>query len=460
MKIYFNPEALVRYLDEFRDNIRQDNDIDSFSIFNIEPRSLTTDMTLAKQELIFVVKHQRIPQDDKTDSSKKEQDLDFSSDGSSKRDFKKQDLIIDGLKDELKKVNEDITDQEIQDFIAYFKAWYRFQDKKVSPVSLEEPLEEDDPYDKESALFLFYDEKLNQRSNSIISNEDHLLDNLAKRFFIDFDKSYLNRTVFTRNLTDWSPISEPMQYETDIVIVDAYLFEGPGDTFGQNAESLIKSICGEGEKEQKNVVLFFENTYPLCWLYEFYQRITKDKDVNCNITFVGVPNKGEKKLHDRYIVSNHRLIFSGHSFSQYFNGGRFSANGSIWLSIGSSADENNQEVIKEALHYLQTEVLGSGEVCIYGKEKRLISKLLSASGDSVNMRTFGEITMIYEFQTEIKPQWDGEVWHWNDIQIAAKGDKNYFKGESVRLVNIKENTDPEKNGKYKLFAKYKPLKNR
>ena len=457
MKIYFNPEALVQYLSEFREIIRGDNDRDSFSIFNNEPQFFTTDMTLAKQELIFVVKHQRIPQDDKTDSSKKEQDLDFPSDGSRKGDFKKQDLIIDGLKDELKKVNEDITDQEIQDFIADFKAWYLFQDKKVSLVPEELLGKESNPYDKESALYLFHTNGANHCPYSIITH-NNILKNLAKRFFVDFDKSYLNKTMYTRSFKDWSPISEPMQYETDIIIVDAYLFEGLGDTFGQNAESLIRAICGKGKKEQKNVVLFFENTYPLCWLHDFYLRIITN-DVNCNITFVSVPDN-IKKLHDRYIVSNHRLIFSGHSFSLYFNGGRFSANGSIWLSIGSSADENNQEVIKEALHYLQTEVLGSGEVCIYGKEKRLISKLLSASGDSVNMRTFGEITMIYEFQTEIKPQWDGEVWHWNDIQIAAKGDKNYFKGESVRLVNIKENTDPEKNGKYKLFAKYKPLKNR
>ena len=452
MKIYFNPEALVQYLSEFREIIRRDNDIDSFSIFNIEPRFFTTDMTLAKQELIFVVKHQRIPQEDKTDSSKKEQDLDFLPDGRPQRDSSQEKLITNGLK----RVIEDITDQEEQDFIAYFKAWYRLQNKKFHPVSPEDILKENVPYDKESALFLFYDEKLNPRSNTIISNED-FLNNLAKRFFVDFDKSYLNKTIYTRSLKDWSPISDPMQYETDIIIVDAYLFEGPGNVFGQNAEDLIKAICGKGKKEQKNIVLFFENTYPLCWLHDFYLRVTND--VNCNITFVSVLDD-IKKLHDRYIVSNHRLIFSGHSFSQYFNGGRFSANGSIWLSIGSSADENNQEVIKEALHYLQTEVLGSGEVCIYGKEKRLISKLLSASGDSVNMRTFGEITMIYEFQTEIKPQWDGEVWHWNDIQIAAKGDKNYFKGESVRLVNIRENTDSEKNGKYKLFAKYKPLKNR
>ena len=77
MKIYFNPEALVQYLSEFREIIRGDNDRDSFSIFNNEPQFFTTDMTLAKQELIFVVKHQRIPQEDMTASSKKDQDLYF-----------------------------------------------------------------------------------------------------------------------------------------------------------------------------------------------------------------------------------------------------------------------------------------------------------------------------------------------------------------------------------------------
>lgn len=347
-----------------------------------------------------------------------------------------------------------ITEEEKQYFIDDFEVWC--QNKNISLVSSVEGLEkETDSYDKESALYVSSVDRTNHCPYSIITHND-ILNNLAKRFFVDFDKSYLNKNIYTRSLKDWSPISEPMQYETDIIIVDAYLFEGPGDTFGQNAESLIKAICGEGKKEQKNIVLFFENTYPLCWLHDFYLRVTND--VNCNITFVSVSDD-IKKLHDRYIVSNHRLIFSGHSFSLYFNGGRFSANGSICLSIGSSADENNQEVIKEALHYLQTEVLGSGEVCIYGKEKRLISKLLSASGDSVKMRTFGEIRMRYNFQTEIEPQWDGKekVWYWNDIQIYGKGkDDSNLKGQSVRLGKIRENKN---NGKYALFATYKRLKN-
>jgi len=450
MKIYFNAEALAKYLFEFRMRIRRENDGDNNSIFNIVPRFFAIDETLANQELMLL-EDQLSHNDDQIDFSEKEQDVDFSTNRSSKKD-----LLISAIDPYIPTDKE-----EKQHFIDDLDAWK--DNKKLSFVSFEECLkDENHTYGKESALFLFPDNRAGHCPYSIISHDD-ILSNLAKLFFIvNDDKPNLSRTIFTRTLEDWSLLSEAMQYETDIIIVDAFIFEGSGNTFGQNAESLIRAICGGKENETKNVVLFFENTYPSCWLYEFYQRIRED--VHCSITFVGVPNKGEKKLHDRYIVSNHRLIFSGHSFSQYFKEERFSAHGSVYLSIGSSADINNEIVIIEALKYLQTEVLIADGVCIYGNENRLTSNLLTTEGLEVNMHKFGamEIDFIkkYTFQTKVEPRWDSSlnVWYWTDIQIAGKKDSN-LEGKLVRLFDIEKNENPRNKGKYPWFAKYKRLNN-
>jgi len=91
------------------------------------------------------------------------------------------------------------------------------------------------------------------------------------------------------------------------------------------------------------------------------------------------------KLHDRLIISNYRIICSGHSFPLYFGYNDneekyFSANGSMFMTIGSIADRNNAKVMQSVLDYLQNEIINSKEeetFFIYSNETLNRSNLLS-----------------------------------------------------------------------------------
>lgn len=447
MDIYFDAESLVKYLSELRIKIKRENEKDNNSIFNISPRFFIINETLGNQRLLFDIQ-KRI--DNNTDLSEKEQDVDFSKESRSAN----RDLIIKAMQPYIPNYEED-KEEKNADKLEFIDNWIKDHKGSIIFFNSDDVAKDDyTPYFKESALSLIPTLDIGHCLHSRISL-DNMLENFAKVFFVDNDlKPHLNKTFYTRSLNNWTPLSDSMRNESDIIIVDAYLFEGAEDVFGHNAEILIKNICGKGKKERKNIVLFFESTYPI-WLYEFNKKITEDEGIDCQITFVGVP-KDAKKLHDRFIISNHRLIFSGHSFSQYFNGDRFSANGSVCLSIGSSADINNEEVIIQALEYLNKEVLNTDGVRVYGEEKRIMSNLLITNNVQTDVHVFGDLEIdlskIYNFRSVINPKWDNNLntLYWNDIQIAGKKD---LAGKSVRLCNITENTN--NNGKYRWFAHYR-----
>lgn len=354
MNIYIDGYGLAVYLKEFLSTIRRDKDVNNCSIFNLNFETLNIDQVFVNQTFHATFWHNetnhKIPP--------KESGLN--------RDDSSRNQIISALEPYMPK-----NGYERKDFIEDIDNWIKYRRPNVVPYS---------------------GERINLRSSRAISimqnNEDELVDmerilySLKKLFFVE--GTSLNTIRFTREMQGWGVLKNALENEKDIVIVDRYFFK---TNIAESIKFIKDAICSNDKK--KNIVIFYENDK---------RDITPnvmdnftDKISNCRITFVGVnpkvPNKEGKEdfvkkvLHDRYIISNHRIIISGHSFVQYFKEEGFSANGSMFITIGSVADENNEKVMVKSLQFLQNEILNheGRPYFAYNKEEKDNTKVLSLS---------------------------------------------------------------------------------
>lgn len=167
-------------------------------------------------------------------------------------------------------------------------------------------------------------------------------------------------TFYTRNKR-WKDMIDEYLPCSDIIIVDPFFFES-NDSSHYSSKEILNLLLKHNKKA--NVVIFCdvptpreikdENgkiiRYDSTNYYSIYKELKAE--LYCSkITFVQHYFKKNERdmhlgIHDRYIITNYRLYLSGHSFSQYFRSGSYSANGGVWFNANSIMETNNAEVIR------------------------------------------------------------------------------------------------------------------
>ena len=149
---------------------------------------------------------------------------------------------------------------------------------------------------------------------------------------------------------------------TDIIISDPYVFSKKDDyPYEKNIYAIIDSLCNES----KNAKIVFYTEY----FQEFPSRIPPKFDVikeyintryNADVTFIKPHIKELEKWdstikdeqHDRYIITNYRMITSGSSFTYFDNNGNYSSKG-LWATVCSLCDRDNYLVFLNAIRDIQ-----------------------------------------------------------------------------------------------------------
>lgn len=461
MDIYIDGLGFACYLTQLLSHLRRERNNSNNSIWNVDINVWSINQTLIKQNLIV-----SFWQKDMEDERVSEQDADYKNNKYSVREqsgYKKIERFINAILPYLPEVYK--REDNIKDFKDDVINWLKyseitFGDKDDFSQSVT------NKFRKESSIFILEDKTLfvGHNETSIIDLKD-ILNGLKKIFFVE--ETSLNKTFYTREYNSWESdktnpkesdekerkgIGLPLDNEKDIIIVDPYFFQSKSNNFGEDEMAFLRAICGDNKTIERNLVVFFQNCVCSEWLESFSSQF-KSEYPNCKLSFIGV--KDNRILHDRFIISNYRLFFSGHSFVQYFKNGHFSANGSIGLFVGSVADENNENVMNNAINYLQKEILNSKNHFAYGD---CFSYLLIM--DKVNTwhskTKTEEILNVYKEGTIARMEWDDDYGglHLGKNFIWECNEENKFKFKDchVRICNIRPNPRYPKQSKYQWIG--------
>lgn len=449
MDIYIDKKGLIEFLRRWIKEIRKDNDCGD-SIHNISFDNMSIYEILLKQNVILNLNESICDNDT------------ASIEDVGMNDARYNYLpIFNSELDKIDDVAHNDLQKQIEVFLKRTKENFRQHETSI--------------FNNESSLSIINDETPKAGHNPLSKIDlNDVLNELKKFFFVEYVKDSsnvmfsLNKTFFTRGYNQWEGdkanpresykegkgIELPLDNEKDIIIVDPYFFQSKSEKFGENEMAFIKAICKD-KRIERNIVVFFQNCVCSEWLEVFSSQF-KNEFPLCKLSFIGVKNNSV--LHDRFVVSNYRLIFSGHSFVQYFKNDKFSAHGSIGLFVGSVADGNNENVMSSAINYLQTEILNTKNHFVYGD---CISNLLIIKDEKSNSNIWisktktNEILNVYKEGTIVKLDWDddNECIHWGENFILdCKEDHVKFKGCEVRICNIRPNRDYPKRSKYQWIG--------
>lgn len=350
MDIYIDASGLKEYLKQFRNALRIDHNEKNNSLFNFKFDTIFIDRTFRSQDL-FLNSSIIIETDDKTIPLAERSVINRKLSVDKKKAIHKE-LIKDGL-----------FNNESEEFEELFDAWFKEANIDILPK------DERSIFQNECSLSLAEGIKYSNNPSSVI-NRKSIIKKL-KEIFIVYKETF-NRTIFTPEMKGWDTLCNTLKHDKDIVLIDKYFFGFSDESSYKRCCAFLKDICDKNFGEEKNIVIFYGNKK---MKDEDLDKLTNDVNntkVVCKITYVYVELKTtkdedgneykEQLLHDRLIISNYRLICSGHSFPTYFeiddqNKKSFTARGGLFITIGSIADRNNEKVMEHILAYLQKEIL-------------------------------------------------------------------------------------------------------
>ncbi len=149
---------------------------------------------------------------------------------------------------------------------------------------------------------------------------------------------------------------------TDILISDPYVFSKKEEhPYKTNIYAIIDSLCNGN----KGVNIVFYTQY----YQEFPSLVSPEFDVikkhinteyHAKVTFIKPNIKELKKRdstikdeqHDRYIITNYRMIASGNSFTYFDKDNKYSSKG-LWATVGSLSDRDNYLVFLNVIRDIQ-----------------------------------------------------------------------------------------------------------
>lgn len=216
--------------------------------------------------------------------------------------------------------------------------------------------------------------------------------NILTRLFCGRDYEYHHLYDLRKNFLSWDQLTKDDQSLpcTDIIISDRYLFNNQLELIEYNLSRMLTALANN-VKNQISVVIYTlyetKNKYGVTngglksIGEEKASEIIKDTllkvtGVNPNVTFV-CSNDNKKILHDRFVISNYRLLRSGDSFNYFNTSGRRITNGGF-LDVDSLANHETYFFVESLLDKLQSiyNELKSNDRMIMGDRKSKFIEML------------------------------------------------------------------------------------
>lgn len=209
---------------------------------------------------------------------------------------------------------------------------------------------------------------------------------ILMKLFCGMDYDFHHLYDLQKNFNSWEQLTADNQTLpcTDIIINDRYLFANTYDLVEYNLRPLLTVLAGN-VKNRINVVVFTkycatDKEKKHTALLEFgiekatdiiKNTLLKVTGMKPNITFV-TSNDNDKIPHDRFIITNYRLIRSGDSFLYFDTKGKKITNGGA-LDIDSMANHETYTFVQSLLEKLQAS---------YNEIKRLNNDMIIGSKES------------------------------------------------------------------------------
>ena len=189
---------------------------------------------------------------------------------------------------------------------------------------------------------------------------------ILMRLFCGMDYDFHHLYDLQKNFNSWEQLTADNQTLpcTDIVLNDRYLFSNTYDLVECNLRPLLTVLAGK-VRNRINIVVFTKycasdkngkHTALLEFGVDKATSIIKDTlekttGMKPNVTFV-TSNDNDKIPHDRFIITNYRLIRSGDSFLYFDTKGKKITNGGA-LDIDSMANHETYTFVQSLLEKLQ-----------------------------------------------------------------------------------------------------------
>lgn len=200
---------------------------------------------------------------------------------------------------------------------------------------------------------------------------------ILMKLFCGMDYDFHHLYDLQKNFNSWEQLTADNQTLpcTDIIINDRYLFANTYDLVECNLRPLL-SVLTDNVKNRINVVVFTKNKTLLEFGKDkadaiFKNTLFKVTGMKPNVTFV-TSNDNDKIPHDRFIITNYRLIRSGDSFLYFDTKGKKITNGGA-LDIDSMANHETYTFVQSLLEKLQAS---------YDDIKRLNNDMIIGSKES------------------------------------------------------------------------------
>ncbi len=200
---------------------------------------------------------------------------------------------------------------------------------------------------------------------------------ILMKLFCGMDYDFHHLYDLQKNFNSWEQLTADNQALpcTDIIINDRYLFTNTFDLVECNLRPLLTVLAGN-VNNRINVVIFTKNKSLLEFGIDMATSIIKNTldnktGMKPNITFV-TSNDNDKIPHDRFIITNYRLIRSGDSFLYFDTKGKKITNGGA-LDIDSMANHETYTFVQSLLEKLQAS---------YNDIKRLNNDMIIGSKES------------------------------------------------------------------------------
>ena len=180
---------------------------------------------------------------------------------------------------------------------------------------------------------------------------------ILMRLFCGMDYDFHHLYDLQKNFNSWEQLTADNQTLpcTDIVLNDRYLFANTYDLVECNLRPLLTVLAGK-VRNRINIVVFTKNKTLLEFGVDKATSIIKNTlekttGMKPNVTFVtSIDN--DKIPHDRFIITNYRLIRSGDSFLYFDTKGKKITNGGA-LDIDSMANHETYTFVQSLLEKLQ-----------------------------------------------------------------------------------------------------------
>lgn len=212
---------------------------------------------------------------------------------------------------------------------------------------------------KLTSVYLISDidcQKLKNRGCVLIGDEGEELEVLS-RLFCGLDYDYHHLYDLQKNFNTWGQLATDnhMLPTTDIVINDRYLFKNEYELVKYNL-NLMLSALAYNVKNKVNIVIYTNNKGLVEFGTEKASKIIRKSleaatGMKPQITFV-TSNDNSLIPHDRFVITNYRLLRSGDSFIYFNTSGERITNGES-LDVDSLANHETYTFMESLLEKLQ-----------------------------------------------------------------------------------------------------------